>query len=144
MKLYIINKVVQYYILRRNKMKEFKISKELFVKVKTYWNESDKNWRVKGVRISDVDGFLKVHDEVKKMWNETHENLSPEVIGYIADNVLSNMLEKEVVMDYDVENAYNEEFGEDDTDILTSSVLGYRTLTMLNFMVDEVKIHSKL
>ena len=125
-------------------MKEFKISKELFVKVKTYWNESDKNWRVKGVRISDVDGFLKVHDEVKKMWNETHENLSPEVIGYIADNVLSNMLEKEVVMDYDVENAYNEEFGEDDTDILTSSVLGYRTLTMLNFMVDEVKIHSKL
>ena len=125
-------------------MKEFKISKELFVKVKTYWNESDKNWKVKGVRISDVDGFLKVHDEVKKMWNETHENLSPEVLGYIADNVLGNMLEKEVVMDYDVENAYNEAFREGDEDILTSSVLGYRTLTMLNFMVDEVKIHSKL
>ena len=125
-------------------MKEFKISKELFVKVKTYWNESDKNWKVKGMRISDVEGFLKVHDEVKKMWNETHENLNPEVIGYIADNVLGNMLEKEVVMDYDVENAYNEAFEEDDSDILTSSVLGYRTLTMLNFMVDEVKIHSKL
>ena len=125
-------------------MKEFKISKELFVKVKTYWLESDKNWRVKGVRISDVDGFLKVHDEVKKMWNETHENLSPEVIGYIADNVLGNMLEKEVVMDYDVENAYSEAFGEDDEDILTSSIIGYRSLTMFNFMVDEVKIHSKL
>ena len=125
-------------------MKEFKISKELFVKVKTDWLESDKNWKVKSIRISDVDGFLKVHDEVKKMWNETHENLSPEVIGYIADNVLGNMLEKEVVMDYDVENAYNEAFGEDDEDILTSSVLGYRTLNMLNFMVDEVKIHSKL
>lgn len=125
-------------------MKEFKISKELFVKVKTYWLESDKNWKVKGVRISDVDGFLKVHDEVKKLWNETHENLSPEVIGYIADNVLGNMLEKEVVMEYDVENAYSEAFREDDSDILTSSVLGYRTLTMLNFMVDEVKIHSKL
>nr|DAM83664.1 MAG TPA: hypothetical protein [Caudoviricetes sp.] len=125
-------------------MKKFKISKELFVKVKTYWLESDKNWKVKGVRISDVYGFSKVHDEVKKMWNETHENLSPEVIGYIADNVLGNMLEKEVVMDYDVENAYNEAFGEDDEDILTSSVLGYRTLTILNFMVDEVKIHSKL
>lgn len=81
---------------------------------------------------------------MKKMWNETHENLSPEVIGYIADNVLGNMLEKEVVMDYDVENAYSEAFGEDDSDILTSSVLGYRTLTMLNFMVDEVKIYSKL
>lgn len=126
-------------------MKEFKISKELFVKVKTYWLESDKNWRIRfSIRISDVDGFLKVHDEVKKMWNETHENLSSEVIGYIADNILGNMLEKEVVMDYDVENAYNEAFGEDDEDILTSSVLGYRTLTMLNFMVDEVKIHSKL
>ena len=125
-------------------MKEFKISKELFVKAKTYWLESDKNWRVKGVRISDVDGFLKVCDEVKKMWNETHENLSPEVIGYIADNVLGNMLEKEVVMEYDIENAYNEAFGEDDTDILTSSIIGYRTLTMLNFMVDEVQIHSKL
>ena len=125
-------------------MKEFKISKELFVKVKTYWLESDKNWKVKGVRISDVDGFLKVCAEVKKMWNETHENLSSEVIGYIADNVLGNMLEKEVVMDYDVENAYNEAFEEDDSDILTSSVLGYRTLTMLNFMVDEVKIYSKL
>lgn len=125
-------------------MKEFKISKELFVKVKTYWLESDKNWRVKGVRISDVDGFLKLYDEVKKMWNETHENLSPEVIGYIADNVLGNMLEKEVVMEYDIENAYSEAFGEDDEDILTSSVLGYRALTMLNFMVDEVKIHSEL
>ena len=125
-------------------MKEFKISKELFVKAKTYWNESDKNWKVKGVRISDVDGFLKVHDDVRKMWNETHENLSPEVIGYIADNILGNMLEKEVVMEYDVENAYNEAFGEEDDDILTSSVLGYRTLNMLNFMVDEVKIHSKL
>ena len=125
-------------------MKEFKISKELFVKVKTHWLESDKNWRVKGVRISDVDGFSKVHDEVKKMWNETHENLSPEVIGYIADNVLGNMLEKEVVMEYDVENAFSEAFEEDDTDILTSSVIGYRTLTILNFMVDEVKIHSKL
>ena len=125
-------------------MKEFKISKELFVKVKTYWLESDKNWKVKGVRISDVDGFLKVCDEVKKMWNKTHENLSPEVIGYIADNVLGNMLEKEVVMEYDIENAYSEAFGEDDTDILTSSVIGYRTLTMLNFMVDEVKIYSKL
>ena len=125
-------------------MKEFKISKELFVKVKTYWLESDKNWRVKGVRISDVDGFLKVCDEVKKMWNETHENLSPEVIGYIADNVLANMLEKEVVMEYDIENAYSEAFGEDDTDILTSSITGYRTLTMLNFMVDEVQIHSEL
>lgn len=125
-------------------MKEFKISKELFVKVKTYWLESDKKWRVEGVRILDIDGFSKVHNEVKKMWNETHENLSPEVIGYIADNVLGNMLEKEVVMDYDVENAYSEAFGEDDSDILTSSVLGYRTLTILNFMVDEVKIHSKL
>ena len=125
-------------------MKEFKISKELFVKVKTHWLESDKNWRMKGVRISDVDGFLKVYDEVKKMWNETHENLSSEVIGYIADNVLGNMLEKEVVMEYDVENAYNEAFEEDDTDILTSSVIGYRTLTILNFMVDEVRIHSKL
>lgn len=125
-------------------MKEFKISEELFVKAKTYWLESDKNWKVKGVRISDVEGFLKVCDEVKKMWNETHENLSPEVIGYIADNVLGNMLEKEVVMEYDVENAYSEAFGEDDSDILTSSVIGYRTLTMLNFMVDEVKIHSKL
>ena len=125
-------------------MKEFKISEELFVKAKTYWLESDKNWKVKGVRISDVEGFLKVCDEVKKMWNETHENLSPEVIGYIADNVLGNMLEKEVVMEYDIENAYSEAFGEDDTDILTSSVIGYRTLTMLNFMVDEVKIHSKL
>lgn len=125
-------------------MKEFKISEELFVKAKTYWLESDKNWRVKGVRISDVDGFLKVCDEVKKMWNETHENLSSEVISYIADNVLGNMLEKEVVIEYDVENAYNEAFGEDNEDILTSSVLGYRTLTILNFMVDEVKIHSKL
>ena len=96
------------------------------------------------MRISDVERFLKVHNEVKKMWNETHENLSSEVIGYIADNVLGNMLEKEVVMDYDVENAYNEAFGEDDSDILTSSIIGYRTLTMLNFMVDEVKIHSKL
>ena len=106
-------------------MKEFKISKELFVKVKTYWLESDKNWRIRfGVRISDVDGFLKVHDEVKK--------------------ILGNMLEKEVVMEYDVENAYSEAFGEDGSDILTSSVLGYRTLTILNFMVDEVKIHSKL
>ena len=46
-------------------------------------------------------------------------------------------------MEYDVENAYNEAFGEDD-DILTSSIIGYRALTMLNFMVDEVKIHSKL
>ena len=125
-------------------MKEFKISEELFVKAKTYWLESDKNWKVKGVRISDVEGFLKVCDEVKKMWNETHENLSPEVIGYIADNVLGNMLEQEVVMKNDVENAYSEAFGEDDSDILTSSVIGYRTLTMLNFMVDEVKIHSKL
>lgn len=125
-------------------MKEFKISRELFVKVKTYWLESDKNWRAKGVRILDVDGFSKVHNEVKKMWNETHENLSSEVISYIADNVLGNMLEKEVVMDYDVENAYSEAFGEDDSDILTSSIIGYRTLTMLNFMVDEVKIHSKL
>ena len=125
-------------------MKEFKISEELFVKAKTYWLESDKNWKVKGVRISDVEGFLKVCAEVKKMWNETHENLSSEVIGYIADNVLGNMLEKEVVMDYDVENAYNEAFEEDDSDILTSSIIGYRTLTMLNFMVDEVKIHSKL
>lgn len=126
-------------------MKEFKISKELFVKAKTYWLESDKKWRIRhGVRISDVDGFLKVCDEVKKMWNETHENLSPEVIGYIADNVLDNMLEKEIVMEYDIENAYSEAFGEDDSDILTSSVIGYRTLTILNFMVDEVKIHSKL
>ena len=125
-------------------MKEFKISKELFVKVKTYWLESDKKWRMKGVRISDVDGFLKVYDEVKKMWNETHEDLSSEVVGYIADNVLGNMLEKEVVMEYDVENAYNEAFGEDDSDILTSSIIGYRALTMLNFMVDEIQIHSKL
>ena len=126
-------------------MKEFKISKELFEKAKTYWLESDKKWRIRhGVRISDVDGFLKVCDEVKKMWNETHENLSPEVISYIADNVLGNMLEKEVVMEYDIENAYSEAFDEDDTDILTSSVIGYRTLTILNFMVDEVMIHSKL
>ena len=122
-------------------MKEFKISKELFRHVKAYWHEFDANWAVKGIRIKDVEGFNKLYTIVEDMWNSIHENLSPQVALY--DTVLGNMIDKEVVLEYDIENAYNDTFGEDEDDISTNDVMGYRALTMMHFIVNEVKMWSK-